>query len=91
MKKLIILLILVMAIPVVAQEPEAKTQWVLDDTCKIALQAFHQRYQEDYLELIKMIRATEMKIHPDMPAEASFNEQLQAFVIPKEKNDVKKN
>ena len=52
---------------------------------QIALQAFHQRYQEDYLELIKLIKATEMKINPDMPAEALFNEQLQAFVIPKPK------
>ena len=85
MKKLIILLILVLAIPVVAQEPEARTQWVLDPLSQIALQAFHQRYQEDYLELLKVIKAAEMKINPDMPAEALLNEQLQAFVIPKPK------
>ena len=83
MKKLILILILVLAIPLMAQEPEAKTQWKLDPLSQIALQAFHQRYQEDYLELIKAIRETESLIHKDMPAEALFNEQLQAFVIPK--------
>ena len=67
------------------QEPEARTQWKLDALSQIALQAFHQRYQEDYLELLKVIKAAEMKINPDMPTEALFNEQLQAFVIPKPK------
>ena len=85
MKKLIILLILVLAIPVIAQEPEARTQWVIQDTHKLLLQSFHQRYQEDYLELIKAIRETEQLIHKDMPAEVVFNDQLQAFVIPKPK------
>ena len=89
MKKLIILLILVLAIPVIAQEPEAKTQWKLDPLSQIALQAFHQRYQEDYLELLKVIKAAEMKINPDMPAEAVFNDQLQSFVIPKPKEEKK--
>ena len=89
MKKLIMLLILVLAIPVVAQEPEAKTQWVIQDTHKLLLQSFHQRYQEDYLELIKAIRETEMLIHKDMPAEAVFNDQLQAFVIKKKQEEKK--
>jgi len=89
MKKLILILILTLAIPVVAQEPEAKTQWVIQDTHKLLLQSFHQRYQEDYLELIKAIRITEQLIHKDMPAEAVFNEQLQAFVIPKPKEEKK--
>ena len=71
------------------QEPEAKTQWVIQDTHKLLLQSFHQRYQEDYLELIKAIRKTESLIHKDMPAEAKFNEQLQAFVIPKPKEEKK--
>ena len=86
MRKLAILtLVLMLVMPIVAQEPEAKTQWKLDALSQIALQAFHQRYQEDYLELIKLIKAAEMKINPDMPAEALLNEQLQAFVIPKPK------
>ena len=89
MKKLIILLILVMAMPVIAQEPEAKTEWVIQDTHKLLLQSFHQRYQEDYLELIKAIRETEMLIHKDMPAEAVFNDQLQAFVIKKKQEEKK--
>jgi len=89
MKKLIILLILVMAMPIIAQEPEAKTQWVIQDTHKLLLQSFHQRYQEDYLELIKAIRETEMLIHKDMPAEAVFNDQLQAFVIKKKQEEKK--
>jgi len=90
MKKLAILILGVMLVmPMVAQEPEAKTQWVLDDISKIALQAFHQRYQEDYLELIKVIKKAEMKINPDMPAEAVFNDQLQAFVIPKKQEEKK--
>lgn len=85
MKKLIILLILVLAIPVVAQEPEAKTEWVIQDTHKLLLQSFHQRYQEDYIELIKAIKKDMVLIHKDMPAETLFNDQLQAFVIPKPK------
>jgi len=101
MRKLIILLILVLAMPVIAQDTtdkgefvtipieEARTQWVLDPLSIIALQAFHQRYQEDYLELIKLIKAAEMRMNPDMPETALFNDQLQAFVIPKPK-EIKK-
>jgi len=89
MKKLIFILILMLAIPVIAQEPEAKTQWVIQDTHKLLLQSFHQRYQEDYIELIKLIKNDMMLIHKDMPAEAKLNEQLQAFVIPKPKEEKK--
>jgi len=89
MKKLIILLILVLAIPVVAQEPEARTEWVIQDTHKLLLQSFHQRYQEDYLELIKAIKKDMVLIHKDMPAEAVYNDQLQAFVIKKKQEEKK--
>jgi len=89
MRKLILILILLVAIPIIAQEPEAKTQWVLDDLSIIALQDFQKRYQRDYLELLKVIKATEMRLNPDMPEEAKLNEQLMAFVIPKPK-EIKK-
>ena len=68
---------------------EAKTEWAIRDTHKLLLQSFHQRYQEDYIELIKLIKDDMMLIHKDMPAEAKLNEQLQAFVIPKPKEEKK--
>ena len=89
MRKLIILLILMLAIPVIAQQPEAKTQWEIQNTHKLLLQSFHQRYQEDYMELIKAIREDMLLIHKDMPETALFNDQLQAFVIPKPKEEKK--
>jgi hypothetical protein len=68
MKKLILLLILVMAIPVVAQEPEAKTQWVLEDSDQILLQRFAQEYKEEFEKMVKMFREEN-----NIPDEAIFN------------------
>ena len=81
----ILTLVLMLAMPIVAQEPEAKTQWVLDDVNKLLIQKFHIQMQEDYIELLKIVKAAEMRMNPGMPEEAKYNEQLQAFVIPKEK------
>jgi len=89
MKKLIILLILMLAIPVVAQQEEARYQWEIRNTHKLLLQAFHERYQEDYIELLKAIRSDMELLNKDMPAEAVYNDQLKAFVIPKPKEEKK--
>ena len=88
MKKLIILLILVLAIPVIAQQPEARTQWEILPTHKLLIQAFHQRYQEDYIELISAVKKEMIQIY-DVPVGAVYNDQLQAFVIPKPKEEKK--
>ena len=104
-KKLAILtLVLMLALPIVAQidkdakptfasvtleEPEAKTQWELEDPHILLIQKFHQEYQEEYIKLIEMIKKVEMKINPDMPETALYNDQLQAFVIPKPKEEKK--
>lgn len=103
MRKLAILTLgLMLIMPMVAQEGKplsqkevdritikAKTEWVIQDSHKLLLQHFHQRYQEDYLELITLIRDAESLIHKDMPEEAAFNEQLNAFVIQKPKEEKK--
>ena len=64
MKKLIMLLILVLAIPVIAQEPEARTQWVLEPSDQLLLTKFAIETQEQFQKMVKMFRE-QNKIHYD--------------------------
>ena len=94
MRKLAILtLVLMLVMPIVAQEPEAKTQWVLEPTDQLLLTKFAVDTQEEFQKLVKMFREEN-----NIPDEAVFNVIASVqltfgdepmFVIPKPKEEKK--
>ncbi len=102
MKKLIILLILVMAIPVIAQEKKAEKvekpkfevkKFEILESQKLGLADMLARHQRELSERLNVILADLRIAYPDMPENVVLNQKTWTFearVPVKEEKEIKK-